>query len=191
MCIAVRFALNSIIAGLWASWVSLINTSVGGKTACGYYGAYDRYLKWRETRPTLVTMPVLHHFTAVAYLVHIFDLHQSESSALQFLGGFNLMRLLHGLTRLSVDSSARGIFTQIMAAFRKRHKIAQIPLPKMLVMRSLLLGFKQLPLVNVLYLFAYWLAVSLALRSGEVFLLDRKYVSVSRMKLILCGLIYC
>lgn len=156
-----------------------MNTSVVGKTANQYYGAYDRFLKWKNSKSSKRT-PDLHYFAAVAYLVHIFDLGQSESSALQFLGGFNLMRLLHGLPRLPVDGTTKGLFAQILAAFRKRHRIAQIPLPKVVVMRQLLLGFKQLPFIHVLFLFAYWLAVSLALRSDEVFLLDPKYVSMTK-----------
>ena len=66
--------------------------------------------------------------------------------------------------------------------------IGQIPLPKVVVLRRLLLGFKQLPFsfIHVLFLFAYWLAVSLALRSDEIFLLDPKYVSMTKDEIYIC-----
>ena len=98
---------------------------------------------------------------------------KSTSTALMFINGFNLERIAHGYTRLS-QSDSKSIFQQIFKAFAKKQRISEIPLPDLTHLQQYISTNKSK--LFSLYFYCFWLTVSLALRTDEIFLLDKSFI---------------
>ena len=154
----------------------MMSASIGSSATSNYHSSMEIFLSWYK-KTNLHKIYGWHEgVVAVAYLTHLFMENKGISTALQFSAGHGISRIKMGLPRLTDIPRWKTVLKQIFKAFRKQARVAEIPLPSLSTMLAVL-NVPTISAFDICMNWLFWTSSMLALRTMEIFLLKKDYIT--------------